>query len=99
MSKTIWKFPITVDLSPFGIVYNEQFTLDLPAGAEVLTVRFQKLVPTIWVRVNPEAPKCPRKFLMMGTGKPIPEGWEHTRCLGMFISPDEDLVFHLFERE
>jgi len=82
--KTIHKHTVPVD-----------DVLDLPAGAEILTVQVQDDVPRLWVLVNPDYTETePRRICTYGTGHPIEGDVEY---IGTFQLRDGSLVFHVFE--
>lgn len=85
--KTIWKFAVPV---------KDAFELDLPEGAEILTVQIQRGEPQLWALVDPYAPKVRRKFRVIGTGHPIEDAgdlfWVATIQLH-----EGSLVFHIFQ--
>lgn len=82
---TIWKFP----LPPMG----DYLVLEMPRGAEILLFAVQDLVPTLWARVEPDAPLEERQFRFAGTGHPIE--WDVGDHVGScFQGP---FVWHLFE--
>lgn len=64
MKQTIWKYPFQID---------DEFEIEMPEGAQVLTAQVQGSTPCLWVLVNPEAPKTKRKFFVYGTGHEIIE--------------------------
>lgn len=94
--KRIFKYPVPVTAS---------VCIDLPKGAEVLTVQNQgsslslarvgAAQPQIWALVDDAAPSEPRTFRWFGTGYALPEP------LGTYVGTiqlgDGALVFHLFE--
>ena len=84
---TIWKFPLTV--------VDDQIIIEMPKGAQVLSIQMQRDIPTIWALVNPQAPKEQRKFRLAGTGHLIKEAGEFLYH-GTFQMTG-NLVFHLFE--
>lgn len=85
--KSIWKFP----LSPITEV-------QIPAGAEVLTVKTQHGRPMLWMLVDPEREKEPRRFACIGTGDGIEHPLvEHLRYIDTFMVENDALVFHVFE--
>ena len=99
--KTIWKFEFEVD---------DDIEIEMPEYAQVLhvDVQFQRdpnarvgepaihEVPCIWARVDTERPMVKRRFLLAGTGHPLPDAsLEH---LGSFKMAQDRLVFHLFEK-
>lgn len=83
---TIWKFPIDMDT----------FTMELPTGARFLDLQVQQGSPKLWFLVDPEAEKETRRFVLLGTGHPVPEAEKLTH-LGTFQIHGGGLVFHLFE--
>lgn len=84
MTNVIWKY----ECQP------GRFTLDLPIGAEVLSVAAQHNTVQLWATVNPEHPTEPRLFESVCTGGPAPYGW---RFLGTALLMGGLLVFHIFE--
>lgn len=83
---SIWKYPLRV--------VDEQ-TLDVPEGAEVLTVQVQNGTPCLWARVDPTAPKTPRKIITHGTGHLVPE--TTGRYIATYQIEGGALVFHVFD--
>lgn len=53
MKKTIWKFTLEV---------KDIQTLDMPKGAEILTVQFQETHGQLWALVDPNAEMEERDF-------------------------------------
>ena len=89
MKKQIWKFAI-----------NPKTTLEMPKGAEILTMQLQNEIPCIWALVNPENEKELRNFEIYGTGNNIhcDIGIER-KYIGTFqLQSRVALVYHLFER-
>lgn len=84
-TKTIWKYAIEP---------SDNFRVDLPAGAEFLSVQSQFETPQMWWLVDPTAPKAARRFAVHGTGHTI-RGVK--TYLGTFQMNEGTLVFHLFE--
>ena len=89
MTKTIYKYTVA---------YDDIFVLDLPMGAEVLTVQVQYESPYLWALVNTEEQTEKRYFRLAGTGHPIvyDMGKEYS-YINSFQLNNGDLVFHLFE--
>lgn len=84
----VWKYPVV----------GGQFSLPLPAGAEVLHFDMQGGVPTLWALVDGQAAKSPRAFMVVDTGQPIlslPEG-RRLKHVGTCLEYG-GLVSHLFE--
>lgn len=86
MEKTIWKFQIEP---------NDIIKVDMPIGAEVLTVQTQFEQPCIWAIVNPKAKTETRTFRMADTGHPVNENVK--KYIGTFQLMSGQLIFHLFE--
>lgn len=85
--KTIWKYELeTLDL----------FGLDMPCGAEVLTVQMQNGKPCLWVLVDPSKYKENRTFAIHGTGHGVSNA-ENKKYIGTYQLMGGELVFHLFE--
>lgn len=82
--KKIWKFeaPIT-DLK-----------ISMPTGAQIIDLRIQRRMPCLWAVVDPKADLVERRFRWVGTGHEMDFDGEY---VGTVQSPDETLVFHLFE--
>ncbi len=59
----IWKFEINV---------TDEFTLEMPGQPIFLDVQMQNQRPVLWAMVQANAPKKEHKFLIFGTGNPIP---------------------------
>jgi len=86
---TVWKFSIPI---------QDEFSLEMPTGAEFLHVAIQDGTPKMWMMVDPTANKKFYKFRLVGTGHPIKlfrpfGGLSH---LGTFMVLDGKLVYHLF---
>ena len=89
MNKQIWKY--TLD------VYDS--AIEMPIGAEVLTVQSQNNIPCLWALVNPLAEKEKRYFEVFGTGHNVYCDMGIERMyIGTFQIDSGSLVFHLFER-
>ena len=84
--KTIWKYCVQVE---------DRFEVQMPKGAEVITVQMQGDVPCIWALVDPAQEMEPRRFRLAGTGHSLPDNINLFGYLGTF-QPGA-LVFHLFE--
>lgn len=84
--QVIWKWDVTAQK------VNE---IEVPRGAQFLTVQLQNGLPRVWALVDPSAPREKRKLWVMPTGAP----WEcrPLRYIGTFQVERQTLVFHLFE--
>lgn len=87
--RTIHKYEVVADIFA-------GFVIDMPIGAEPLSVQMQRGRPVLWALVNPEAPKVRRRFITVGTGHVFSEHHDVT-FVGTFQMNDGDLVFHLFD--
>lgn len=89
--KTIWKFELAF----------EQITvLEMPKGAEVLTVQVDLKTnrPCLWVLVNPEAEKESRYIELFGTGHQINTGvGVERKYIGTYQYQKGEFVGHVFE--
>lgn len=73
--------------------------IQMPLGAEILSVRFQRDNFCMWVLVDPSAVMVSRKFRVYGTGHEISGDIEnHLKYIGTGHM-DNGLVFHAFEVE
>ena len=94
--KTIYKYSTL----PNG-KFRESFTLNMPKGAEILTVQIDQKnnVPSIWAMVDTEMPLEERYFELFGTGHEIPVdiGVER-KYVGTYQYQRGEFVGHIFER-
>jgi hypothetical protein len=75
----VFKYPQGRDIMSL-ISNGDEFSIDLPTGARVLTVQSQRDSEAfIWAQVDPDAPMKPRRFRLAGTGHPIadPDHWAY----------------------
>lgn len=83
----VWKFPISPD-RPW---------IEMPKGAQLLSVATQRGYPCLWALVDPHAPKVKRKIETYGTGWDLPAN--PGKFVGTFLSPDGgSIVFHVFDQ-
>ena len=85
--RSVWKYAVEPD----------EFVVEMPTGAVVLSVEAQYGLVSMWALVNPEAPLCSRRFVTVGTGHPLPDEIDSFRFVGTFQMRGGSLVFHLFE--
>lgn len=79
----IYKYPLELESAPQAV--------SMPVGAEILHVANQDGHPTIWARVDIDAPNVTRHFYVFGTGRNCPErGYVGTTHADGF-------VWHIFE--
>jgi hypothetical protein len=94
--KTIWKFSTLP-----GGDFKEKFTLQMPKGAEILTIQTDQKNnhPTIWAIVDPEAEVEDRHFELYGTGHTIDDNmWIKRKYIGTYQYQKGEFVGHVFER-
>lgn len=84
---TIWKFELQL---------TDVQSIEMPAGAEVLSFGNQHEKPVIWARVDPLALKVRHRFAIVGTGRPAPEAGQG-RFIGTAQFHGGSLVWHLFD--
>jgi hypothetical protein len=82
--QTIWKYTLLPDQ-----------TLEMPAGAQVLTVREQGATIALWAKVDTLAPTEKRRFVVFGTGHEMP-GLALV-YIGTAMLQGGALVLHAFE--
>jgi hypothetical protein len=88
--KKIYKYDVEV---------NDTFEVEMPDGAEILTVQVQHQQPVIWALVETNNKTVKRFFRLIGTGNPIEmDEQESLNHIGTFQITGGALVFHLFER-
>ncbi len=85
--KRVYKYPVKID---------DIQSIDLPQGAQILSVQVQDGNPYIWACVNPSEESEPRRFRLYGTGHII-ECENLLRFIGTFQLFGGRLVYHLFE--
>jgi hypothetical protein len=86
MKKQIWKFNFPI---------KDDFQIEMPKGANILTVQNQHERGTLWAICDTEAEKEIRNFSITGTGHPIdPVNKDY---IGTFQTSNGSLVWHLFE--
>jgi len=89
MEKEIWKYILEVE---------NNFVIEMPKGADILSAQVQFGIPCIWALVNPTAEKEKRSFLIVGTGHQIHyDMGVNYKYIGTFLLMQEAFVAHLFE--
>lgn len=90
--RRIFKYPL-----PF--TPDEPAALDMPEGAEIVRLGPRgpahgqaRVTPTLWALVDDDNPTEPRRFLVVGTGHPLPRG---ARYVGSWDSAP--FVWHVVE--
>jgi len=82
----IWKYQIAI---------SDVQTIEMPAGAKILSLQTQDGTPCIWALCNEEASKELRTFTMYGTGHIIHK--DPGTFIGTFQMDGGELVFHVFD--
>jgi hypothetical protein len=82
--RTIYKYSLAAGMQ----------TIDMPQGAEILTVQVQRFEPQLWALVDPAAAVVPMTFAVYGTRHPVSD--EPQRYVGTFQVSGGALVFHVF---
>lgn len=85
-SNSIWKY-----------VLQPNIDIEMPVGAQILSVREQGNDICMWTLVSPDAPKEKRIFMVFGTGHDVPP--VQMKFLGTAHLQSGGLVFHVFELE
>ncbi len=95
--RTIYKYPLGSS-APFGHSVSAQtpFTLNMPAGAIVLTVQEQNGEACVWALVNPNNDIQPREFYLAGTARAC-DAVDGATYIDTFQLQSGELVWHLFE--
>ena len=90
MKKSIWKFVLDT---------TDKQELEMPKGAELLSVQEQHGQPCLWALVDPNEVNESRIFEIFGTGHPVPYDMEVKRkFIGTYQLAEGDFIGHLFER-
>lgn len=84
---TIWKQ--TLDIC------DQQF-IEVPEGAELLTVQVQHGQPQLWFKCDNKTPKIYQHIRIYGTGNPISNSSNDEKYLATFQIEGGQLVFHVF---
>jgi hypothetical protein len=84
--KQVWKFALS------AVVPD----VEMPRGAEVLSVQVQRGEPCLWALVDTHAQREVRRFVTVGTGHDIPSDLR-MKHVGTFQLHGGDLIFHVFE--
>lgn len=87
MRKRIFKYP--VEIARLQII-------DMPEGAEILSLQVQSGIPCIWALVEDGNKRQSRRFRIFGTGAEINSPFD-LRFIGTWQEKEGAFVFHLFE--
>lgn len=87
MTQKIYKYPIEIE---------DEVSVEMPLGAEILCVQMQGGHPCIWALVDAdEVGKQVKGFIWRGTGHTMPDN--HGKYVGTVQLHGGSLIFHLFE--
>lgn len=86
MRQEIWKYELAV---------TDRQVVEMPLGAQILTVQVQRDVPCLWAIVSTDAKRMPRTIDTFGTGHAI--SGSPGRYIGTYQLNRGALVFHVFE--
>ncbi len=84
--RTVRKYPVNEHVN--------EFFIEIPKGAEILTLQVQSDQPMIWALVDTEETMVQRKFIIVGTGQPFKDSLL-TRYTGTY--QQGRFVWHVFE--
>lgn len=77
--------------------YEIEQTIEMPVGAEILTIQLQHDIPNLWAVVDTEIEeKETRNFAIVGTGHAMEDG--DMKYIGTFQLFDGGFVGHVFEK-
>jgi hypothetical protein len=87
--KTIYKYSIGV---------TDMQTVEMPEGAEILTVQVQHGTPCLWAIVDPQRSQTKKRSIkMFGTGQPVNYEFHGCKYIGTVQMNGGQLVWHYFE--
>jgi hypothetical protein len=84
----IFKYPLDLKI---GDVHN----IDMPAGAIILSIQTQYLVPCIWAMCDETQPIARRRIVLYGTGQVLPTN--PGKYIGTMQFDGGHFVFHFFD--
>lgn len=82
--QTIWKYPLELGAN----------NLSMPRASSVLSVHRQGESLCMWAIVDENRISVTRKFVVVGTGHPLPDGL--TKFIGTVVI--DPFVWHVFEQ-
>lgn len=84
---TIWKYPLRI---------QDVQDIEMPEGAQILSLQTQGGVPMLWVKVVETAKLEARRLFIFGTGHPIVD--DGLGFIGTVQTNNGALVWHIFEQ-
>lgn len=85
--KQVFKYPLRI---------TDTQSLELPVGAEILSVQVQFSTVQLWALVDTSQPKEKREIEIYGTGHPMHDA--ERKFIGTVQLEEGRFVFHVFER-
>ena len=89
------KWDESLRIFKYNLTTAEYQEVEMPGGAEILTLQLQFDAPVVWARVNTSHPPEKRRFAVYGTGNPISAAPQ--KYVGSFQQEKGEFVFHVFE--
>jgi len=83
-----------ITIHKYPVPFDDNFSIDMPVDAEILTFQMQDGNRCIWAKVDTDKPKAARNFRLAGTGHPLPID-KNMKYIGTV--QQHIFVFHLFE--
>jgi len=71
--------------------------LQMPKGAQILSVQVQHGEPQLWALVDETAEIVGRLFSTYGTGQEFPHALDHGKFIGTYQLMHGSVVFHVFD--
>lgn len=85
-----------ITIHKYDVFFGDTFTVEMPEGAEFLSLQVQHGRPQMWFRVDDSRPVRRQVFGICGTGKDIPDRVAAAPFLGTFQMEGGALVIHVF---
>lgn len=74
---------------------TDEQLIEMPIGAEILTVQTQNGTPCIWAKVNTKNANFKYQFRIFGTGHPIESDFRG-KYIGTYQLSGGALIFHVY---
>jgi hypothetical protein len=87
-ARSVWRY----DVDPSTGVIE----IPTPGDAKVLSIGWSHAGLSVWIEVEPDAPKSITRLYVIGTGWPVPEGARH---VGTYTTTPSAYVWHLYVPE
>ncbi len=92
-------YVLPVKIEQSGVQWADDFDLELPAGAQLLSPDAHGPACILYVLVDPKLPLEKRSFRLVESNSAHSiDGSDHHAYVGTFATYDRSRVFHLFER-